>query len=76
MEALAIKTPCQAHGKALVQGETSGENIPLIPPTMEGEGVIPRSNGSFIPSTTDGARINPKHVNLNFPKFDRNDPTH
>jgi hypothetical protein len=58
MEALAIKTPCQAHGKALVQGETSGENIPLIP------------------STTDGARINPKHVNLNFPKFDRNDPTH
>jgi hypothetical protein len=49
MEALAIKTPCQAHGKALVQGETSGENIPLIPPTMEGEGVIPRSNGSFIP---------------------------
>jgi hypothetical protein len=97
MEVLAIKAPGHDHGRTLVQGETSGgnnplippttggggvfpgsnggENSPLIPPTTGGEGVFPRSNGSLIPIAIDGAGSNHKSINLDFPKFDGNDPT-
>jgi hypothetical protein len=75
MEALAIKAPEQNLGGVMVQGETSGEKSPSIPPITGGEGVISGSSGSFIPSTPEGVGINPRSVNLDFPKFDGNDPT-
>jgi hypothetical protein len=90
MEALEIKAPEQNPGGMMSQGETSGEKSPNIPgqnlggmmsqgdtngEKMGGEGVIPGSSGSYIPTALEGAGINPRSVNLDFPKFDGNDPT-
>jgi hypothetical protein len=75
MEALEIKAPEQNPGGMMSQGETSGEKSPNIPPITGGEGVIPGSSGSYIPTALEGAGINPRSVNLDFPKFDGNDPT-
>jgi hypothetical protein len=75
MEALSIKNSLLTPGKELVQGETSGVKDPLIPPNGGGENGVPNSSGSCIPTATDGVGINPRFVNLDFPKFDGEDPT-
>jgi hypothetical protein len=75
MEALSIKASLLTPGKELVQLETSGVNNLLIPPNGGGENGVPKSSGSFIPTAADGVGINPRSVNLDFPKFDGEDPT-
>jgi hypothetical protein len=56
--------------KILVHGETSGEKTPFIPSGETSGEKIP-----FIPLATEGGGINPRSVNLDFPKFDGTDPT-
>jgi hypothetical protein len=86
METLANKASEHVAGKVIEHGETSGEHSTFIPSTGDGETAIPKvtvegemsapkPNNSFIPSTTDGGGINPRSVNLDFPKFDGSDPT-
>jgi hypothetical protein len=86
METLANKASEHVAGKVIEHGETSGEHSTFTPPTGEGETAIPKvtvegemsapnPNNSFIPSATDGGGINPRSVNLDFPKFDGSDPT-
>lgn len=86
METLANKGLEHVVGKVIKHGETSGEHSTFIPSigegetaipkvTVEGETSAPKPNNSFIPSATDGGGINPRSVNLDFPKFDGSDPT-
>jgi hypothetical protein len=72
---LSIKASLPTPGKELVQGETSGVKKTHIPPNGGEKNGVPKSSGSFIPIAVDGVGINPRSINLDFPKFDGEDPT-
>jgi hypothetical protein len=78
LDAVAVKV----LEKAIMIGETSGTKTPPIQKEGEVDGRVSASYSSFIPTVPDGViptipeggGINPRAVNLDFPKFDGTDP--
>jgi hypothetical protein len=69
LDAMTIKVP----EKAIMIGETSGTKTPPIQKEGEVEETVPASDSSLIPTVPKGGGINPRAVNLDFPKFDGTD---
>jgi ribosomal protein L9 len=69
LDAMAVKVP----KKAIVAGEISGAKNSLVHPVVEVEETVPAPNNLLIPPGPDGGGINPRAVNLDFPKFDGTD---
>lgn len=78
LDAVAVKAP----EKTIMIGETSGTKTPPVQKEGEVDETVPASNSSLIPKVSEGViptvpeggGINPRSVNLDFPKFDGTDP--
>jgi hypothetical protein len=78
LDAVEVKVP----EKAILIGETSGTKTPPVQKEGKVDGTEPASNSSLIPmipedvipTVPEGGGINPRAVNLDFPKFDGTDP--
>jgi hypothetical protein len=64
----------KAPEKTIMIGETSGTKTPPVQKEGEVDGTVPASNSSLITTVPEGGGINPRSVNLDFPKFDGTDP--
>jgi hypothetical protein len=72
----------RAPKKTIMIGETSGTKTPSDQKEGEVDETVPPSNSSLIPKVSEGViptvpeggGINPRSVNLDFPKFDGTDP--